>query len=151
MHAAYDSDDERRLTISVAVPIAETTAERLIEILAPEVRALNIGPDSEAEMGSLAHQTASPGGCNYIGAGAAHWAELAVDGRDEWFRAPHDAHEYLSKTRICNGTGLFTVDGEAARELAHQIRGVIGVNVQMPVPIAFHSFAAERPESMFAR
>lgn len=32
------------------------------------------------------------------------------------------------------------MDSEAAREFAHQIRGMIGVNVRIPVPIAFHSF-----------
>jgi hypothetical protein len=55
MGAAYGSAGERRMAISVAVPIGDTTAERLIEKLVPKVRALNIGPgtDPDAEMGPL--------------------------------------------------------------------------------------------------
>jgi malonate-semialdehyde dehydrogenase (acetylating)/methylmalonate-semialdehyde dehydrogenase len=40
-----------------------------------------------------------------------------------------------------NGTAIFTRDGEAAREFAHQIQvGMVGINVPIPVPMAFHSF-----------
>jgi len=40
-----------------------------------------------------------------------------------------------------NGTAIFTRDGDAAREFASKIRiGMVGVNVPIPVPMAFHSF-----------
>ncbi len=40
-----------------------------------------------------------------------------------------------------NGTAIFTRDGDAARNFAHRIRiGMVGVNVPIPVPLAFHSF-----------
>ena len=40
-----------------------------------------------------------------------------------------------------NGTAVFTRDGDAAREFAHQIQvGMVGINVPIPVPMAFHSF-----------
>ena len=40
-----------------------------------------------------------------------------------------------------NGTTIFTRDGDAAREFAHRIEvGMVGVNVPIPVPMAFHSF-----------
>jgi malonate-semialdehyde dehydrogenase (acetylating)/methylmalonate-semialdehyde dehydrogenase len=40
-----------------------------------------------------------------------------------------------------NGTAIFTRDGGAAREFAHRVQaGMIGVNVPIPVPMAFHSF-----------
>ncbi len=40
-----------------------------------------------------------------------------------------------------NGTAIFTRDGDAAREFAHRIQvGMIGINVPIPVPMAFHSF-----------
>jgi malonate-semialdehyde dehydrogenase (acetylating)/methylmalonate-semialdehyde dehydrogenase len=40
-----------------------------------------------------------------------------------------------------NGTAIFTRDGDAAREFANQIKvGMVGVNVPIPVPMAFHSF-----------
>ncbi|MBL8261410.1 MAG: CoA-acylating methylmalonate-semialdehyde dehydrogenase [Xanthomonadaceae bacterium] len=40
-----------------------------------------------------------------------------------------------------NGTAIFTRDGSAAREFAHRVQaGMVGVNVPIPVPMAFHSF-----------
>ncbi|MEM8547018.1 MAG: CoA-acylating methylmalonate-semialdehyde dehydrogenase [Pseudomonadota bacterium] len=46
-----------------------------------------------------------------------------------------NAHEYG------NGTCIFTRDGEAARYFADQIKvGMVGINVPLPVPVAYHSF-----------
>lgn len=46
-----------------------------------------------------------------------------------------DAHEYG------NGTCIFTRDGEAARFFSDHIQvGMVGVNVPLPVPVAYHSF-----------
>jgi malonate-semialdehyde dehydrogenase (acetylating)/methylmalonate-semialdehyde dehydrogenase len=46
-----------------------------------------------------------------------------------------DAHEYG------NGTCIFTRDGEAARYFTDNIQvGMVGVNVSLPVPVAYHSF-----------
>ena len=46
-----------------------------------------------------------------------------------------NAHEYG------NGTCIFTRDGEAARHFGNEIEvGMVGVNVPLPVPVAFHSF-----------
>jgi len=40
-----------------------------------------------------------------------------------------------------NGTAIFTRDGDAAREYASRIKvGMVGVNVAIPVPMAYHSF-----------
>ena len=40
-----------------------------------------------------------------------------------------------------NGTALFTADGGAARAFASAIKvGMVGINVPIPVPAAFHSF-----------
>ncbi|CAH2604561.1 putative 3-oxopropanoate dehydrogenase [Rhodovastum atsumiense] len=40
-----------------------------------------------------------------------------------------------------NGTAIFTRDGDTARSFAHEIKaGMVGVNVPIPVPMAFHSF-----------
>jgi len=40
-----------------------------------------------------------------------------------------------------NGTAIFTRDGDAAREFASKIKvGMVGINVPIPVPMAFHSF-----------
>ena len=46
-----------------------------------------------------------------------------------------DDHEYG------NGTCLFTRDGEAARYFSDNIKaGMVGINVPLPVPVAYHSF-----------
>ncbi|UEM02757.1 CoA-acylating methylmalonate-semialdehyde dehydrogenase [Skermanella rosea] len=40
-----------------------------------------------------------------------------------------------------NGTAIFTRDGDAARTFANKIKvGMVGINVPIPVPMAFHSF-----------
>ncbi|MHB1220245.1 MAG: CoA-acylating methylmalonate-semialdehyde dehydrogenase [Alphaproteobacteria bacterium] len=40
-----------------------------------------------------------------------------------------------------NGTAIFTRDGDAARAFSTQCKvGMVGVNVPIPVPVAFHSF-----------
>jgi malonate-semialdehyde dehydrogenase (acetylating)/methylmalonate-semialdehyde dehydrogenase len=46
-----------------------------------------------------------------------------------------DDHEYG------NGVAIFTRDGDAAREFANRVQiGMVGINVPIPVPMAFHSF-----------
>ena len=46
-----------------------------------------------------------------------------------------DDHEYG------NGTCIFTRDGEAARYFSDNIKvGMVGINVPLPVPVAYHSF-----------
>jgi len=40
-----------------------------------------------------------------------------------------------------NGTAIFTRDGDAARDFSSRANiGMIGVNVPIPVPVAYHSF-----------
>ena len=40
-----------------------------------------------------------------------------------------------------NGAAIFTRDGDAARDFRSRARiGMIGVNVPIPVPVAYHSF-----------
>ena len=40
-----------------------------------------------------------------------------------------------------NGTAIFTRDGDTARQFTETVQvGMIGVNVPIPVPMAFHSF-----------
>ena len=46
-----------------------------------------------------------------------------------------DNHEYG------NGTCIFTRDGEAARYFSDHIKvGMVGINIPLPVPVAYHSF-----------
>jgi malonate-semialdehyde dehydrogenase (acetylating)/methylmalonate-semialdehyde dehydrogenase len=53
---------------------------------------------------------------------------------DEALRLPSE-HEFG------NGVAVFTRDGDAAREFAQRVNvGMVGVNVPIPVPLAFHTF-----------
>jgi malonate-semialdehyde dehydrogenase (acetylating)/methylmalonate-semialdehyde dehydrogenase len=70
--------------------------------------------------------------------------------RDEIFgpvlsvvRAPdfESAVKLVNGHQYGNGTAIFTRDGDAAREYATRIQvGMVGINVPIPVPMAFHSF-----------
>ncbi len=51
------------------------------------------------------------------------------------------AADLIASHPFANGTSIFTRDGDAAREFAHQVEvGMVGINVPIPVPMAFHSF-----------
>ena len=181
MGAGYGSAGERCMAVSVAVPVGEETANRLVETLAPRVRALKIGPatDPEAEMGPLVTRQHMEKVTGYIDLGVKEGAELVVDGRDfklqgyengyfvggtlldrvtpemrvykeEIFgpvlsvvRSPDYAHAVglINAHEFGNGAAIFTRDGDAARSFADTVEaGMVGVNVPIPVPVAYHSF-----------
>ncbi|WP_144372457.1 CoA-acylating methylmalonate-semialdehyde dehydrogenase [Vogesella urethralis] len=51
------------------------------------------------------------------------------------------AMQLINDHEYGNGTCLFTRDGEAARLFCDEIEvGMVGVNVPLPVPVAYHSF-----------
>lgn len=52
-----------------------------------------------------------------------------------------DAVQMINDHEFGNGVSIFTRDGDAAREFTSRIQvGMVGVNVPIPVPMAFHSF-----------
>ncbi|BFM07639.1 CoA-acylating methylmalonate-semialdehyde dehydrogenase [Halioxenophilus aromaticivorans] len=52
-----------------------------------------------------------------------------------------DAVRMINEHEFGNGTAIFTRDGDSARSFANQIQvGMVGINVPIPVPMAFHSF-----------
>jgi len=52
-----------------------------------------------------------------------------------------EALQLVNEHEFGNGTAIFTRDGEAAREFTSRVQvGMVGINVAIPVPIAFHSF-----------
>ena len=58
-------------------------------------------------------------------------------------RAPDfaSALTLVNEHEFGNGTSIFTRDGDSAREFVHAVQaGMVGVNVPIPVPMAFHSF-----------
>jgi malonate-semialdehyde dehydrogenase (acetylating)/methylmalonate-semialdehyde dehydrogenase len=51
------------------------------------------------------------------------------------------ALELINQHEYGNGTSIFTRDGDTARDFAHRVQvGMVGINVPIPVPMAFHSF-----------
>ncbi|MDG1163007.1 MAG: CoA-acylating methylmalonate-semialdehyde dehydrogenase [Burkholderiales bacterium] len=51
------------------------------------------------------------------------------------------AVQLINDHEFGNGVSLFTRDGHTAREFSSQIKvGMVGVNIPIPVPVAFHSF-----------
>lgn len=47
----------------------------------------------------------------------------------------------VNEHELGNGTAIFTRDGDSARTYASQVQvGMVGINVPIPVPMAFHSF-----------
>ncbi|MGH8928790.1 MAG: CoA-acylating methylmalonate-semialdehyde dehydrogenase [Acidimicrobiia bacterium] len=58
-------------------------------------------------------------------------------------RVPHyqEAIEMINQNPYGNGTAVFTNDGGAARKFQNEIQvGMVGINVPIPVPLAFFSF-----------
>lgn len=51
------------------------------------------------------------------------------------------ALQLVNEHEYGNGTSLFTRDGDTARDFARRAQvGMVGINVPIPVPMAFHSF-----------
>ena len=60
-----------------------------------------------------------------------------------------EAVDMINKHQFGNGTAIFTRDGDAARSFADAIEiGMVGVNVPIPVPVAYHSFGGWK-QSLF--
>jgi len=52
-----------------------------------------------------------------------------------------DAVDLIHGHEYANGTAIFTRDGDVARRFSQDIEvGMVGINVPIPVPMAFHSF-----------
>jgi malonate-semialdehyde dehydrogenase (acetylating)/methylmalonate-semialdehyde dehydrogenase len=179
--SAYGSAGERCMAISVAVPVGEETADKLIAALKPRVEALKVAPytDPTSDMGPVITRQSLDRIHGYLRAGEEMGARLVVDGRkvkvpghEEGFfiggclfdrvtpemsiykeeifgpvlsvvRAGsyEEAVELVNEHEYGNGTSIFTQDGDAARDFCLRVRiGMAGVNVPIPVPVAYHSF-----------
>jgi len=179
--SAYGSAGERCMAISVAVPVGEGTADRLIEALTPRIRALKVAPytDPSSELGPVISKQSYDKIHDYIDQGIAKGADLVVDGRgielqgyengyfiggclfdnvttdmsiyrEEIFgpvlsvvraESYDEAVGMINDHEYGNGTAIFTRDGDAARDFWSRVKiGMVGVNVPIPVPVAYHSF-----------
>ncbi len=55
--------------------------------------------------------------------------------------SPEDALQMVNDNEFGNGTCIFTRDGEAGRQFVSNVQaGMVGINVPIPVPVAYHSF-----------
>jgi len=82
--AAYGSAGERCMAISVAVPVGEETAERLMQKLTARVSALKVGSslDPTADFGPVVTKAAQTRIGDYITTGVEEGAKLVIDGRN---------------------------------------------------------------------
>ncbi len=180
--AGYGAAGERCMAISVAVPVGEATADKLVEKLVPRIEKLKVGPytaGNDVDYGPVVTAAAKQNILGLVERGVAQGAELVVDGRDfnlqgyedGFFVGPHlfdrvttdmDIYkkEIFGPVLSCvraqsyeeaigmamdheygNGTAIFTRDGDTARDFANRINiGMVGVNVPIPVPLAYHTF-----------
>ncbi|MBF6298667.1 CoA-acylating methylmalonate-semialdehyde dehydrogenase [Nocardia amamiensis] len=179
--AGYGSAGERCMAISVAVPVGEETADRLVAKLTERVHKLNVGrsDDPGADFGPLVGQDGVNRVNDYVQLGIDEGAELVVDGRglvvdgaeDGYFvgatlfdKVTADmriyreeifgpvlsvvrAKDYEEGLRLANeheygnGVAIFTRDGDTARDFAARVQvGMVGINVPIPVPIAYYTF-----------
>ena len=186
--AGYGSAGERCMAVSVAVPVGQQTADRLVEALIPRVEALKVGPstDPSADYGPLVTPQALERVRGYVDLGVEEGASLVVDGRDfkmqgyengyymggclfdnvtpdmriykEEIFGPvlsvvradtyEDALRLPSEHEYGNGVAIFTRDGDAARDFADRVQvGMVGVNVPIPVPIAYYTFGGWKASS----
>ena len=187
--AGYGAAGERCMAISVAVPVGQDTADRLVAKLIPRIEKLKVGPytgGNDVDYGPVVTAAAKANILRLVESGVAQGATLVVDGRgfklqgyeDGFFVGPHlfdhvttDMEIYqkeifgpvLSVVRAetyeealghamdheyGNGTAIFTRDGDTARDFAHRINvGMIGINVPIPVPLAYHTFGGWKKSS----
>ncbi|KGJ08769.1 CoA-acylating methylmalonate-semialdehyde dehydrogenase [Paracoccus sphaerophysae] len=180
--AGYGAAGERCMAISVAVPVGEETADKLIEKLVPRIEKLKVGPytaGNDVDYGPVVTDAAKKNIERLVQTGVDQGAELVVDGRDfslqgyenGFFVGPSlfdkvtpDMDIYkteifgpvLSTVRAAsyeealklvmdheygNGTAIFTRDGDTARDFASRCNiGMVGINVPIPVPLAYFTF-----------
>jgi len=81
--AGYGSAGERCMAISVAVPVGQKTADRLVEKLVPRVEGLKIGlsTDAQADYGPMITRAHLDKVKGYVDLGVREGAKLLVDGR----------------------------------------------------------------------
>jgi len=83
--AGYGAAGERCMAISVAVPVGEETADRLVELLVPRIEKLKVGPytaGDDLDYGPLVTAQAMERVKGLITSGAEQGATLVTDGRD---------------------------------------------------------------------
>ncbi|PRD38804.1 UNVERIFIED_CONTAM: bauC [Trichonephila clavipes] len=82
--AGFGAAGERCMAISVAVPVGDETADRLIEKLVPRIEKLKVGPytaGNDVDFGPVITRQAQERILGLIGSGVDQGAKIVVDGR----------------------------------------------------------------------
>lgn len=82
--AGFGAAGERCMAISVAIPVGEETADRLVEKLVPRIEKLKVGPytaGNDIDYGPVVTKAAQERIFGLIDSGVKQGAELVVDGR----------------------------------------------------------------------
>jgi malonate-semialdehyde dehydrogenase (acetylating)/methylmalonate-semialdehyde dehydrogenase len=140
--AAYGSAGERCMAISAVVAVG-AAADPLVALLRKKAEAIMVGPgDKEGvEMGPLVTAQHRDKVAGYIDQGVKERAKLVVDGRG--LKIPgHEAGFFLGATLFDNvKPDMKIYQDEIFGPFENEIQvGMVGINVPIPVPVAFYSF-----------
>ena len=86
-------------------------------------------------------RSAEQGGRSWRSGGGYLTRPKHVDRQRQHSDVEEEAHDLVNGHEYGNGVACYTSDGGVAREFARRIKaGMVGINVPIPVPLAFHSF-----------
>jgi malonate-semialdehyde dehydrogenase (acetylating)/methylmalonate-semialdehyde dehydrogenase len=175
--AGYGSAGERCMAVSVAVPVGQETADALALKVGPaDAEAVDYGPlvtqqardrveryiqlgiDEGATLLADGRGLTVPGYergfylgptlFDHVTSDMTIYREevfgpvLVIARADDYEQALATDHEYG------NGVAIFTRDGDTARDFTARVNvGMVGVNVPIPVPLAYHSFGGWKRSS----
>jgi len=132
--AAYGSAGERCMAISAVVAVG-AAGDPLVKLLEKKAKQIKQTPQEGFYLGASLFDQVTPGMEIY---------------RNEIFgpilivlRAStiDEAISIINKNPYANGTAIFTESGGAARRFQNEVQvGMVGINVPIPVPVAFYSF-----------
>ncbi|MEZ5768210.1 MAG: CoA-acylating methylmalonate-semialdehyde dehydrogenase [Paracoccaceae bacterium] len=104
--AGYGAAGERCMAISVAVPVGQETADRLVELMVPRIEKLKVGPytaGDDMDFGPLITPMAVERVKGLISSGVEQGATLVTDGRDLKLQGYENGH-FVGPTLFDNVT-----------------------------------------------
>jgi malonate-semialdehyde dehydrogenase (acetylating)/methylmalonate-semialdehyde dehydrogenase len=165
--AAYGSAGERCMAVSMVVAVGDA-ADPLVAAIKQRIANVKVGDgmDESSEMGPLitresgAEEGATSGADGREGAPADGFflAPSLMDNVKPGMKAYDDeifgpvlgvtrvetyaeAVQLVNDNPYGNGTAIFTRDGGVARQFQFEVQaGMVGINVPIPVPVAYYSF-----------
>ena len=187
--ASFGAAGERCMSVSVAIPVGEKTAEDLKKILIKKIKKLKVGPfnsNEKVDFGPVISKEAKERIIKIIRNGKKEGADLIVDGSKKnvpgyengFYIGPtlfdnvktnselykkeifgpvlsivrskdiDEAKNIIINNYYGNGASIFTNDGATARNFVSDINiGMVGVNIPIPVPLAFYTFGGWKKSS----